>query len=70
MLQNDFSDIDFDSPEQLVDDGVLDSLTVVCIISGLCMEFDVLLPQEEIRAENFNSLDAMAALVERYRSVK
>jgi acyl carrier protein len=67
LLQKDFSDIDFTSSETLVDDGVLDSLTVIEIISELCMSFDVLFPQEEIRSDNFNSVRAMAALVEKYR---
>jgi acyl carrier protein len=67
LLQKDFSDIDFTSSETLVDDGILDSLTVIEIISELCMSFDVLFPQEEIRSDNFNSVCAMAALVEKYR---
>lgn len=65
VLESNFPDIDFESSDELVDDSVLDSLTIVGIISTLSMEFGVLLPYEEIIAENFNSLDAMAALMER-----
>ena len=50
-----------------VDDGTLDSLTVVGIISALSSEFDVELPYEEIIPENFNSIDAMAELIEKYQ---
>lgn len=67
FLKKDFSDIDFASSDTLVDDGILDSLTVIEIISELCMEFDVLFPQEEIRSDNFNSVRAIAALVEKYK---
>ena len=66
LLQENFPEIDFESSEELVDDGILDSLTVTGIISVLTMELGVNLPYEEIIPENFNSVDAMAALVEKY----
>ena len=49
-----------------MDDGILDSLTIVGIISALSMEFGVELPYEDIIPENFNSVDAMAELIEKY----
>ena len=66
LLKENFPEIDFESSEELVDDGILDSLTVTGIISVLTMELGVELPYEEIIPENFNSVDAMAALVEKY----
>ncbi len=59
-------EIDFENSRGLVDDGILDSLSLVGIISALSMEFGVLLEYEDIIPENFNSLDAITALVERY----
>lgn len=50
----------------LIDDGVLDSVTLISIISELSDEFDVSIPYEEIIPENFNSVKAMAELVEKY----
>ena len=52
------------SSNTLVDDGILDSLTLTTIIAALTMEFGIVIPYEEIIEENFNSLDAMAAMVE------
>ncbi len=66
LLKQNYPQIDFESSEELVDDGILDSMTLVGIISALSMEFGVMLPYEEIIPENFNSLDAMAELIEKY----
>ncbi len=66
VLAENYPEIDFESSDELVDDGTLDSLTVVGIISALSAEFDVELPYEEITPENFNSVDAMAAIYEKY----
>ena len=55
ILAENYPEIDFESSDELVDDGTLDSLTVVGIISVLSAEFDVELPYEEIVPENFNS---------------
>ena len=43
-----------------------DSVTLVEIASELMDEFDIEIPYEEIMPENFNSIDAMSALVEKY----
>lgn len=66
LLKENFPEIDFESSDELVDDGILDSLTVSGIISVLTVELGVSLPYEEIIPENFNSVDAMAKLVEQY----
>ncbi len=60
-------EIDF-TEEALVDDGILDSLSITMIISELSLEFSIAIPYEEIVSDNFNSVDAMAALVERLKS--
>ena len=65
ILSETYPEIDFESSDELVDDGTLDSLTVVGIISALSSEFDVELPYEEIIPENFNSAEAMWALITR-----
>lgn len=50
----------------LIDDGVLDSVTLISIVSEMSDVFDVYIPYEEIIPENFNSIKAMAELVEKY----
>ncbi len=57
--------IDFTSKE-LIDGGILDSVTLVEIATELMDEFDIDIPYEEITPENFNSIDAMTELVEKY----
>ena len=66
LLQESCPDIDFLSSKSLVDDGELDSLSTAEIISVLAMDFGVEVPYEELTADNFNSLDAIVALVEKY----
>ena len=58
-------EIDFTVSDTLVEDGVLDSLTITEIIGALSLEFEIQIPYEEIKEENFNSVSAMAGLVSR-----
>ncbi len=65
VLQDEYPNIDFESTDALVDQGVLDSLTITGIIAALSVEFGITIPYEDITEDNFNSVDAMAAMVER-----
>lgn len=66
VLSETCPDIDFTMDADLVDDGVLDSLSIVSVISALSTEFSVTLPLEELVPENFNSVDAIVELLEKY----
>lgn len=68
LLSTENPEIDFTASDELVDDGILDSLTIVSLIGTLSMEYGIDIPYEEIVPENFNSIDAMAAMVERLRA--
>lgn len=57
--------IDFTSTE-LIDGGLVDSVTLVEIATELMDAFNIEIPYEEIIPANFNSIDAMAELVEKY----
>ena len=49
----------------LIDDHILTSLDVLSLVAELEDEFDVTIPTVEIIPSNFNSVDAIAAMVER-----
>ena len=59
------SDVDFENTEDLVDDGILDSLDIVTLVTEIDAEFGVTIPAEEIIPENFNSARALIELIER-----
>lgn len=65
LLKGEFPEVDFLASTELVDDGILDSLTLTGIIAALTMEFDITIPYEEIIEENFNSIAGMARMIER-----
>lgn len=58
-------DVDFENNDALVDDGILDSLDIVSLVTEINAEFDVTVPAEEIVPENFNSAKALMALIVR-----
>ena len=68
LLSEEFPEIDFTSSDELVDDGILDSLTITGIIAALSMEFGITIPYEEIVEENFNSIKGLASMVERLQN--
>lgn len=68
LLQEEYPDIDFESSDALVDDGILDSLTITGIIAALTMEFGINIPYEEIIEDNFNSIAGLARMVEKLQS--
>ena len=65
LLTEEFPQIDFAASDALVDDGILDSLTITGIIATLTMEFGITIPYEEFIEENFNSVKGLADMVER-----
>ena len=58
-------DIDFATHGNLIDDNVLDSFDIVSIIAEINDKLDVTITADEIVPENFNSAQALFALVER-----
>lgn len=57
--------VDFQQETALIDDGILESLDIVTIVSEIMDEFEVELNVEDLLPENFNSLEAMLELIER-----
>ena len=58
-------DVDFANTEDLIDEGILDSLDIVTLVTEIHATFDVTSPAEEIVPENFNSAKALMELIER-----
>ena len=59
------SDIDYETETALIDDGILDSFDIVSLVSELNSCFDINITVVDLVPENFNTLSAMTALVER-----
>ena len=58
-------DVNFDTEKALIDNGILDSFDVVQLVMKLNEEFDIEVGAEEIIPENFNSAEAIWAMVQR-----
>lgn len=69
IMQELHPDVDFETCKSLVDDGILDSLDIVTLITDINDAFDVSIPAEEILPENFNSAAALWELIERLDTV-
>ena len=65
MLAGLHPDVDFERETALVTDGILDSFDLVSLVSELGGEFDIRITAKDFAEENFNSLDALTAMVER-----
>lgn len=65
ILKNLHPDIDFTTRTRLIDENILDSFDIVSIVTDISNEFDVTVPPEEIVPDNFNSAQALQAMVDR-----
>ena len=65
ILKELHEDVDFEVQEDLVDEGILDSLDIVTLITEINDAFDISIPAEEIIPDNFNSAAAIWALIEK-----
>ena len=57
--------VDFEQETSLIDDGLIDSLDIVAVVTALMDTFDVQLGVDDLTPENFNSVDAICQLIER-----
>ena len=65
ILESLHPEVDFENNDSLIDDGILDSLDIVTLVTEINAEFDVTIPTEEIVPENFNSAKALMELITR-----
>ncbi|MBO4415558.1 MAG: acyl carrier protein [Lachnospiraceae bacterium] len=64
LLQDVRDDVDFETCETLIDDGILASFDILQIISSINEAFDVEIPATSIIPKNFNSMKAMYAMIQ------
>lgn len=57
--------VDFASQTKIVDDGILDSMTIARLIGLLEDEYDIEFEVTDLVPENFNSVEAMMKMIER-----
>lgn len=57
--------VDFEGRDDLMDSGILDSMTIVMAASEMKDEFDADIRVTDILPENFNSIESMAGMIER-----
>ena len=67
LLSDTCPGIDFENETALIDDGLLESLDIVAIVTEVMDAFDVVITVDDLLPENFNSVDAMLALIEQRR---
>lgn len=58
-------DVDFANEKSLVTGGVLDSFDIITLVSQLNDEFDITIKPANLLPENFNSAEAMLAMIEK-----
>jgi acyl carrier protein len=57
---------DFNSSHDFIEDGLLDSLDIIKLVSQLDVAFSISIDGEDIIPENFSSFSAIEQLVNKY----
>ncbi len=70
ILEECCPDVDFRTEKNLIDDGRIESLDIVMIVNEIAEEYDIRIGVENLLPENFNSAEAMMALIEKLQGVE
>lgn len=65
ILNDIHPEVDFTECRTLIDDQILDSFDIVTIIAEINDQFDITISAEYILPENFNSAEAIYALIQK-----
>ena len=63
ILEDIQPEVDFRNCTTLIDDHYLDSLSIISLVAELEDEYDITIPTVEIIPDNFNSAQALYAMV-------
>lgn len=61
------SDVDYSKEKMLIEDRVFDSIQIVYLISLISEEYEIEIDPQDLIPENFNSLEAINILIQRYK---
>ncbi len=59
------SEVDYETCDTLIDDGIFDSFDIVSLVGELNDTFDIDISPVDITPENFNSAEAMWDMIQR-----
>lgn len=65
ILNSIHPDVDFEEKENLISEGILDSFDIVTLVTEITEEFDITFGAKDIVPENFNSVKALYALIQK-----
>lgn len=65
LLEGIRPDIDFEKEDKLIDNGILDSIDIISIVTEINDTFDVDINVQYLLPENFNSMEAIYALIQK-----
>ena len=65
ILEGIHPDVDYNTCESLIDDGILDSFDIVTLVAQIEAEFGVMIDGLDILPENFETVTAIRNLIEK-----
>ncbi len=65
LLEDVRPDVDFHAETALIEDGILDSFDIISIVQAIAENFGVEIDVDDLEPENFNSITAIASLIEK-----
>ena len=68
ILENAHPGVDYENQTRLIDENIIDSFDLIMVVTDIKDAFDVDITVEDLQPENFNSVAAMLALIERLQN--
>ena len=66
LLQEIQPNVDFKNESDLLESGLLDSFSVVMIIDAICQHYNIELSADDIDPDNFQSVQTIWEMIEKY----